>query len=297
MRRAGTVITTLAIPVAVVLALAFGLAACGEDETPAPVATETVTVTTSPTVAPTDDPSAIMTVSLYFMRGETLGVASRILPGSGTPATAAVEALLGGPDAREKAAGLGTAIPAGTTLNGIAVEDGVARVDLSPEFASGGGSLAMQARVAQVVYTLTQYSVFKSVEFLIDGEPVESLGGEGLVLDEPQRRSDWVSMLPAIFVETPAVGDVITQAKLTARGSASVYEATFQCEVVNGKGVTVGMKTATAKEGAPGRGSFDVTIRLQPVAGAGELVVYEISMEDGSRMNEIRIPLRFAVEE
>lgn len=297
MRRAVTIIATAAIPVVVVLALAFGLAACGEDTPAEPVPTGSVTVTATPSDEPSAAQDGDMTVSVYLLRGEKLGVAHREVPASKAVATAAMEALLEGPDSREKGAGLTTTIPAGTTLNGVTIEDGTARVDLSGEFASGGGSLSMEARVAQVVYTLTQFRTVERVDFWIDGALVETLGGEGLDLSAGQTRADWVDLLPAIFVETPAVGDVVTDRKLPLSGSASVWEATFQSEVVNGKGVSVGMMTVTATEGAPGRGDFTATIRLQPIGGAGELVVYEISMEDGSRMNEVRIPLRFRVED
>ncbi len=112
----------------------------------------------------------------------------------------------------------------------MTIEDGTARVDLSDEFASGGGSLSMQARVAQVVYTLTQFRTVKRVDFWIDGGLVETLGGEGLDLSAGQTRADWEELLPAIFVETPAVGDVITGSRLAVRGSASVFEATFVVE-------------------------------------------------------------------
>jgi hypothetical protein len=301
MRRAVAVAAALAVPVALVLALAFGLAACGEDGdgSPAPTATVTVTETASPTPSPVDttDPSAVTTVSLYFLRSETLGVAHRALPATEAPATAAMEALLAGPDKREKAAGLGTAIPEGTILNGVTIEDGTARVDLSGAFASGGGSLSMQARVAQVVYTLTQFRTVRRVVFLVDGDPVEALGGEGLVLDEPQRRADWVGLLPAIFVETPAVGDIVGS-PVTVAGTAMVFEATFVAEVLDDDGEILAQQTVMATRGAPQRGRFSVEIGFSTDgARRGVLLVYEVSMEDGSRMNQVRIPLRFAAEE
>jgi hypothetical protein len=297
MRRAVVVIATLAIPVAVVVALAFGLAACGDDGGAEPSPTGTGTVTASPTVSPTPSasPTGTMTVSVYLLRGETLGVAHRKVPATQAVATAAMTALLEGPSAREKAAGLATTILAGTTLNEVTIEDGTARVDLSGEFASGGGSLSMQARVAQVVYTLTQFPTVKSVEFLVDGEIVTAIGGEGIVVDGPQRRSDWAGLLPAIFVETPAVGDVVTGSPIKVRGSASVFEATFVLEVLGSGGATGTGKTVTATEGAPGRGVFSVSLALPAMTGRGKLVAYEVSMADGSRMNEVRIPLRFAV--
>jgi len=84
---------------------------------------------------------------------------------------------------------------------------------------------------------------------------------------------------------------------LTVRGSASVFEATFVVEVLGSDGAVVADKTVTATEGAPGRGVFAVRLGLPPMSGKGKLVVYEVSMEDGSRMNEVRIPLRFVVED
>jgi germination protein M len=111
--------------------------------------------------------------------GETLGVAVREVPETVAVARAALEELLAGPTAQRPRSGLATEIPEGTRLNDVAVADGVATVDLSPEFESGGGSLSMQLRVAQVVYTLTRFPSVESVAFMIDGQPVEAIGGEG----------------------------------------------------------------------------------------------------------------------
>ena len=66
-------------------------------------------------------------------------------PAKGRPAsTATVPAI-----------GMVNGIPDGTEVLGVDISDGVATVDLSEEFASGGGSLSMQLRVAQVVFTST----------------------------------------------------------------------------------------------------------------------------------------------
>jgi hypothetical protein len=87
-------------------------------------------------------------------------------------ATAAVKALLDGPDRTELAAGIGTQIPLGTRLNSIAISNGVARIDLSSDYQNGGSPSSLQLRLAQVVYTLTQFPTVSAVRLSVDGEPV-----------------------------------------------------------------------------------------------------------------------------
>lgn len=99
---------------------------------------------------------------------------------------AALRALLVGPhDAR-----LHTEIPQGTALLGVGVRDGVVTVDVSPTFASGGGSTSMLGRVWQVVYTATQFPDAPAVQILINGRRVEALGGEGILIGAPLRRPE-----------------------------------------------------------------------------------------------------------
>ena len=68
-----------------------------------------------------------------------------------------MEDLLAGPNPLEARAGVTTVIPAGTRLLGLTISKGVATVDLSSEFESGGGSASMFARLAQVACTLDQF--------------------------------------------------------------------------------------------------------------------------------------------
>ncbi len=74
-----------------------------------------------------------------------------------------------------------------------------------------------------------------------------------------------------------------------------MFEATFVAEFRNGDGKLLVKKTVTATEGAPGRGAFVARVTLPAVSGKGRLVVYEVSMADGSHMNVVTIPLGFAV--
>jgi hypothetical protein len=300
----GRLLPLLLITAAVlVVAGAALVAACGGssgDQSPQPTATVTVTASPSETPSGSSSPSpsasaAETTLWLYFLRGEELGVAERRVPQTTMPATAAVKALLAGPTAEDRAAGLGSAVPEGTRLLGLTIVGTAARVDLSGRFASGGGTLSMTARVAQVVYTLTQFRTVRSVEFLLDGSPVDALGGEGIVLADGQRRSDWSSFEPAIFVESPGAGAAISS-PFTLSGTASVFEGSFQARLIDSSGRRIVNAVVQASRGAPGRGRFSREIAFSTSAATGTLILFNQSMEDGSRQNQVRIPVTFAAD-
>lgn len=140
-----------------------------------------------------------MVVTLYFSRGAT-GVAAveRTVPYSEGVARVTMEELLDGPNLADLRAEptLGTEIPDGTILVDISVQHSTAKVDLSADFASGGGSASMLTRVAQVVYALAEFGTVDTVEFYSGGVPLETLGGEGLILDGPQRPQDYTTLVP-----------------------------------------------------------------------------------------------------
>ncbi len=295
--RRGTVSPLMALAVLALLALAAPLllAACGGDEAPPP-SEGTPTATAPPAESPAASPSpsetaaGTTTVLVYFLRGEELGTAERTVPKTVAVARAAMEALCGGPTGAEKAAGLGTAVPEGARLLGISVDGAVATVDLSGEFASGGGSLSMTARVAQVVYTMTQFPTIKAVAFMLDGERVAALGGEGVIVEEPQRRADWRSFEPPIFVERPGVGATLSSPFIT-QGRATAFEATVNIDLLDAGEQPIVQTFATATMGAPGRGAFRKSITFSTGSDSGWLVVYEASAKDGSHLNEVRIPV------
>ncbi len=110
--------------------------------------------------------------------------------------TETIRALLGGPTEAEQAQGLHTFIPTDTLLLGIDIADGLATIDLSREFEIGGGATNILSRLAQVVYTITQFPTVESVSFRLDGEPVTAFSGEGVVLGNPVTRADYETVLP-----------------------------------------------------------------------------------------------------
>ena len=265
------------------------------DPTPAPTDPPTSTpatpappdATKAPTDLPTTAPTDTMVVRAYYILGGPAGVEGlvptlREVPKSVATSRAALEALLDSDTITDSYQQISTAIPAGTRLLDVAIANGVATVDLSSAFTSGGGTASMQYRLGQVVYTLTQFSTVKSVLFKVEGETLTTLGGEGLVLDGPQRRFDYEALLPEIFVDRPAFGAAIgNPARVT--GNADVFEATFRLAILDGSGTVLVDKQAMATCGTGCRGTFDVTLRYDiGKAQWGTLRAYYGSAVDGS---------------
>jgi spore germination protein GerM/N-acetylneuraminic acid mutarotase len=193
--------------------LGFVVAGCGSGKAvslgPPPHQTRTTTgsdVTTrtgSSTPTPTGTVPASLSFEVWFVRGEQLVPTLRTHGATPRVATAALGALLAGPTRTERASGIATAIPAGTRPLGISIRRGVATVDLTSEYQSGGGSFSMQVRLGQVVYTLTQFPTVKAVRFQLDGAPVNVFSSEGIVLDHPVDRSDYKDLSP---IGSPVAG-------------------------------------------------------------------------------------------
>ena len=294
---------------AVFAALALVAGACGNDDTADPGTTDPETTTTDPdtTTTETTDPETTTTedeevvttaVSVYFFSGEELKVGyGREVEGLGT-AAGALEELLAGPNPDDEALGLHTEIPEGTELLGVNIVDDVATVDLSGEFETGGGTLSMSARLAQVVYTTSQFPSVEEVFIHLDGEPVEAFGGEGILIGDGLTRADFefggevYHLTPAILVETPRPGDEVSDS-IRVAGRSNTFEAALYFEIVDADGDVVVEETyAMASSGTGTPGDFDVTIQL-PDDTPDEIVLlaYELSARDGSRINMSEVPL------
>lgn len=276
----------------VTLVTAVG-AGCGRRDATAPEVEPTAT--SEPTVAPPVT-TETTTVRVYFTRGEKIGVAGREVEQTDKPASlvfATVQALLEGPTAEEQEFGLGTVVPRGTTVNSVEIENGTATVDLSESFQSGGGSLSMLLRVAQVVCTLTQFDEVEAVAFMLGGTPVEAIGGEGVVVDPPVNREDFEDQLPAILVESPVPGQEVSS-PLTVSGSSNVFEATHQLQLTDPDGLILVDKYVMATSGTGTRGTWSDTVEYGPLKrdGMGAVIVFDFSPKDGSRQDIIEIPVK-----
>lgn len=77
-------------------------------------------------------------------------------------------------------------------------------------------------------------------------------------------------------------------------GTARVFEGAFQARLVDSSGRRVVNVLLQATRGAPGRGRFAKDVGFSTSARRGTLIVFDLSMEDGSRLDEVRIPVVFA---
>jgi hypothetical protein len=201
----------------------------------------------------------------------------QVVPETQAVARAAMEELLAG----NLAEGVSSAIPSGTRLLGLSIRDGIATVDLSQEFETGGGSASSFYRLGQVVYTLTQFSTVGAVLFQVEGRTVTTFGPEGIVLDGPQARADFEDLLPSVFVDRPAFGAAIGNPARVA-GNANVFEASFMITILDGSGRVLAEGPAMATCGTGCRGTFDATVPYSVGSAQwGTLRVWVSSARDG----------------
>ena len=211
-----------------------------------------------------------MIVRAYYILDGALGVEGlvptlRVVPKSAGVARSAMTALLDPEKLFDEYSQLSTAVPAGSKLLGISIKNGVATVDMSSEFESGGGTASAKYRLGQVVYTLTQFSTIRAVLFQIEGRTVTTFGSEGIVLDGPQSRKDFEDQLPSIFVDRPAFGAAANNPARIS-GDSNVFEATFRIALLDSAKKVLVDQRAMATCGTGCRGTFDVTLRFPPTA-------------------------------
>jgi spore germination protein GerM len=234
--------------------------------------------------------AASSSVAVYLVRGEKVSPVRRLVPRTGAPARASLAALLNGPTVIERRSGYTSTIPSRTVLHHLSLARGVLTVDVSSRFQAGGGSLSMLLRVAQVVFTATQFPSVQRVAFRVDGRPVKAIGGEGVMVDPPVGRSAFEGQAPPILVEQPMPGDTV-RAPLVVRGSANVFEAQLEVDVRTPAGKLLAHRKVHASAGTGTRGRFNVLIPLAPPTDKVVVVAFSRSAKNGAPVHTIRVPI------
>jgi hypothetical protein len=280
--------------------LAVLLVACGGGETIDDSTSTTATTRPSTTTTTQPAPPPEIGGAVYFMGpggenkvrvGPFLLPVHRFVPEEELP-DALVTALLEGPTPAEEAAGISSAVPDGTELLGLEVVDRLATVDLSSEFESGGGTLSMTARVAQIAATLTDLAEIDGVLFAVEGERLEVLGGEGILLEDPVDLFTFEDLLPGILVQEPAWNAPVAD-PVRIRGVAAAFEAVFQLEILDDAGEVVVAPDYVMTDNGVGFGFFEIELDLGIEDPADLTIrVWEFSAEDGSVISERFVPVR-----
>ncbi len=284
-----------------------------EPATTEPTTTEPATTTSAPEEVVPDRPDPVVWLLLEEVLLPVRGAASvDETSDAGEPAASIAEALrawLAGPTEQQIADGYATAAPAGTRLLGVEVADRIVTVDLSGEFASGGGSAAMLARLAELVMVVTTATpvpdpptlpdgeewhplggVGPGVVLRLDGVEVTTFSGEGIELDGPLTVDDASDWLPIIVADSVLAGDEVTDG-LAVAGWANVFEAVVSYEVLDDVGGVLDEGFTMATCGTGCRGWFSIPLEVGDHLGPATIVLYEVSSMDGSRVNVVELPV------
>jgi hypothetical protein len=250
-------------------------------------------VTSPPTTPSTQSsPAPPFTYEVWFAQGGKLFLTTRTDPFTPGIGRLALASMLSGPTGDQRGAGVDSAIPGGTELLDLVIEKGVATVDLSSQFESRPSDPPMALRLAQVVYTIGQFSTVQSVRFRIDGASRTVIGG--VPVQGTQSMKGYESLLPAIVVESPSIGSPASS-PLSVSGSANVFEATVSIRILDEDGSKIAETFTNASCGTGCRGDYSVAVRFsvdheQP----GIVEVFDYSAKDGSQENVVRIPVVLA---
>ena len=238
---------------------------------------------------PTRAPAREIGLQVWFTRQGKLFVTDRTVPATTSVGRATLDRLLAGPSAAEYAARLRSQIPAGTTLLGLRIAAGTATVDLSSSFESAASPPAMPLRIAQMVYTLTQFPTVTGLRFEINGQGVTVIGG--VPVRSPQTRTIYTSYLPAITVQSPVIGEQVTS-PVTVSGTADVFEAVVSVRILDSAGNEIARTFTTASCGTGCRGDYSVAVPYSvPQAEPATIEVFESSAKTGLPVNVQLIPV------
>jgi hypothetical protein len=248
--------------VLIAVVVVAAVAGCGGGRQSAPVDSSPVTTAAASGTTTAGLPAGSQQLAVYFVRDGKVAPVRRSVPETKAVGAAALAQLLAGPSAEERSTGLGSAIPSGTSLGGLSISGGDAKLD-------GVDGLDREA-LGQIVYTLTQFPTVRSVNGVT--------------------RADLEDVTPLILVESPLPGDTVSS-PLHVRGTADTFEANVQLSVGDADGTLVDTFT-TATSGNGQRGSFDGVVEFTVrKPGSGTVLAYETNQDTGVREHVFRVPV------
>jgi hypothetical protein len=211
----------------------------------------------------------------------------------------ALEAWINGPE-HEELTGL---VDSEVIIEYVEEVDGIAHVSFSKEIQESNlGSTGELMFAEQVAMIMEQFG-FDRTQILVEGRVVETLLGH-LYIGDPIEADDpesylWVDEKDsreivlqnvAFRIYEPAP-DTEVKDRIVVRGLARVYEATILYEFEDGHYI-LDEGFTTASNGAPEWGEFEIIIELDDAADySGRVILFEESAKDGSRINELKIPV------
>lgn len=96
----------------------------------------------------------------------------------------AIQALISGPNEKERAKGVYTEIPAGTRIISINETADKVIINVNSNFEQGGGTESIYKRLNQIIKTAKRNTT-KPVYLYIEGNKAEVIGGEGIMITQP----------------------------------------------------------------------------------------------------------------
>lgn len=236
--------------------------------------------------------SSTSDVRLYFLVNGKISATDRGIPSVPTVSTETLAALFAGPKVNELAIGQRSELPVGLTLDGpltIDAKTKIATVRL-PSIVTSDAAAVEAQRMAQIVFTLTQFSTITSVNFVIDGTAYKPFTADGKRAAGAVMRADYEAVSPVILIES-ADG----KNPLHVTGTANVFEAEFRYELYDAGNASIAKGAVLASSGTGTRGTFSTDIPYSvKAAQTGVLIVFEQSAKDGSTINlsAVQVALR-----
>lgn len=212
---------------------------------------------------------------------------------------ATLQAWLDGPD-HEDLSGL---FHSDVFIEYVEIVDGVAYVSFSKEiYESNLGSSGELMFAEQLALIMEQFG-YERTQIMVEGSTGEALlghlyTGEPIVANDPEsylwideKSSREIVLQNAAFqIFEPAPGSEVKD-RVIVRGLARTFEGTIIYEFEDGHFI-LDEGFTTASKGAPNWGEFEIIIDFDDVANySGRVILFEESAKDGSRLNELHIPI------